>query len=753
MAIAYARREALEALLPSDVPPASDLSVVLDELADGVLRLDADGAVSFANRPARGMLGGLGGETLIGRDFMALLGPSDVGARTVIEAVARGERSDVLTAITDPRVGRRLQVRVKGMGDGGCLLVFTPASTAESVSLSLSAFFEQLPRTGVAIFDARHVYTYMGGGAWNDIEANPEDFVGLHIEQVWGPEVAAQLGPLFDTALGGTYAYDRLDWAGKAWELWVGPIPPGADGSPRGMAVSRDVTDELEQRTRLDLVMHALDNIDLGVLIADARAPDIPTIYVNPGFTRLTGYAWEEAIGRNCRFLRGDLPPQPETDVIRQALANGRSCVVTLKNRRRDGSLFDNRLSIEPVRDAEGVVTHFIGVQEDVTELLAREAELERSRRLNALGRLAGGVAHDLRNVISGVQMLLDLASDHPDMPPEALEHVQDAKAFLDRGVSVTSELLAFARVQPVRDEPVDIRSLVRQRVSLFRHLLRDDIRLHVESEDAVWARIDPGRFDQVLVNLVTNAEAALPEGGNLAFRVRVIGADEAVRIAPGLDVRGAERWVHVAVQDDGVGMSHDVRDNAFDPFFTTRADAGGSGLGLSSVFGTMRQVGGGVWLDSEVGVGTCVHLLLPEARPPSEPATAEVASPGKATGLNLLIADDEPILRRAMSTLLTLDGHHVRVAESGAEALELLANPQTPIDVLLTDVVMPGVSGLDLVAAARRHRPGMPVVLMTGYSPEVLGTAVEGVRVVSKPFDRNGLQTVLAEIAAEQAG
>jgi two-component system, cell cycle sensor histidine kinase and response regulator CckA len=392
----------------------------------------------------------------------------------------------------------------------------------------------------------------------------------------------------------------------------------------------------------------------------------------------------------------------------------------------------------------------------DITERLhaiealrQRDDQLRQSQKMEAVGRLAGGIAHDFSNVLTVITGACERLQDRIGGVPGAATDIESILRNSDRAASLTRQLLAFSRQQTLAPQPLDLSALVRKATHLLKRLIGEHIQLAIElpaGEVAVEA--DPTQLEQVLMNLAINARDAMPEGGslNVAVRRRAIDAAFAASHPPMV----AGDFVLLEVTDTGTGMSPETLARAFEPFFTTKDPAHGTGLGLSTVYGIVKQSGGFIWIDSEMGKGTTFHIFLPPTA--ATPLKTEVAKPTARTPVKpvtILLAEDEEDVRTLLCELLESHGHRVLEASSPAHALVVADGYRGHIDLLLTDVVMPGGTGRELARQVMAKRPEMKVLYISGYpehgSP---GRVLEsGVPFLPKPFTRDLLLAKLAQI------
>jgi|GEM_PF-1523729 len=409
------------------------------------------------------------------------------------------------------------------------------------------------------------------------------------------------------------------------------------------------------------------------------------------------------------------------------------------------------------VRDRNGEVLEIIGSGRDITDRRNLEDQLRQSQKLQAIGQLAGGVAHDFNNILQAILGRLGLVDTRLDPEDPNARDIEQIRAAALRAAALTRQLLAFGRKQVLQPKNLEVNAAVSDLLSLVRPMIGADVELVFKrgaNLDPVHA--DPGQFEQILMNLCVNARDAMPNGGTLTLRTGMAVFDETFRAANAWAKPG--RWVLLGVADTGVGMSPEVRDRVFEPFFTTKGVGKGTGLGLATVHGIVHQHGGWIRVDSEPGLGTEFRLFFPPAStrtedgekattPPSEldaPAAREdEALPGSRGDETLLVADDEPMVLSFAATVLEEAGYAVLSAEDGIRATALAAEHAERIDLVILDMVMPGPGGEAIVIELRERRPELPVLLTSGYSEEVLGRSKEafaGLELLQKPYTADEL-------------
>ncbi len=397
----------------------------------------------------------------------------------------------------------------------------------------------------------------------------------------------------------------------------------------------------------------------------------------------------------------------------------------------------------------------------DITELRKTERELEQSRaqlrhsqKMEALGRLAGGVAHDFNNLLTAIMGSSTVIERNIDSQERVLEEVAEIRAAAERAAKLTQQLLAFGRKQPMKPEIIDLRQTVSEARGMLARLVGEHVDLRIElSEEPSTALVDVTQLEQVLMNLVINAADALEREGRITVRVEKRDLHEDVETEQG--TVGAGEWATLVVEDSGPGMERETLSRIFEPFFTTKAAGVGSGLGLSTVHGIVEQSGGVVEVWSEPGCGTTFRVHLPHAKGFGRSVTGEIVMPDAPRGGDerILVVEDNEMLLRLCSRILTAAGYEVLKAADGRAALELAKRQDRPADLLLTDVMMPGLKGPEVADAIRELWPEVAVIYMTGYAADILGERAdrETMRLLNKPFHPDVLEAAVREALDER--
>ncbi|MGD0089467.1 MAG: PAS domain S-box protein [Planctomycetota bacterium] len=507
-------------------------------------------------------------------------------------------------------------------------------------------------------------------------------------------------------------------------------------GQLRGFVeITRDVTERRRAEEAQTRLATAVEQAAETIVITDAHAT---ILYANPVFEKITGYTREEAIGQNPRLLKSGKQDAEFYRRMWDRLSRGEVWHGHLINKRKDGTLYEEEATISPVRDTLGRIVNYIALKLDVTREAQLETQLHQAQKMESIGRLAGGVAHDFNNILSVVlgygQMALDrIAADDPLR--KKLEAVVRAG---ERGAALARQLLIFSRKQVVEPKVLSLNLVAADFEKMLRRLIGEDVTLTLAlAPDLGPIRADTGQIEQVLMNLCVNARDAMPQGGKLLIQTANVTLNETyAREHPGTALGP---HVMLAVRDTGSGMSPDVLAHIFEPFFTTKEPGKGTGLGLSVVYGIVEQSGGSITVYSEVGHGTTFKVYFPCALPPARAVgSRKTLTVLKAQGETVLVVDDEEDIRIMVQETLQDLSYKVLVGTGPQDALRLVETYTGPLHLLLTDVVMPEMSGKDLAERLKAKHPEVKVLYMSGYTSNVVldhGVNGETLAFIEKPF------------------
>jgi PAS domain S-box-containing protein len=464
----------------------------------------------------------------------------------------------------------------------------------------------------------------------------------------------------------------------------------------------------------------------------------------NLGAQRIKGYAPNEIIGEH--FSRFYAPEDRDAGVPKRALETARETgryEAEGWRVRKDGSRFWASVVLDAIRDDEGKLIGFAKITRDMTEKREAQLQLEQSReqlfrsqKMEALGQLTGGLAHDFNNLLTAILGAADLASRNLDRPEKVRRMLEGIRNSAQRGASLTKQLLAFARAQALEIRQIELKDFMTDVTTLVRPSLRSDIELVIEISDQLWpVDADAGALELAVLNLAFNARDAMKEGGKLrisAHNVVLNGQPEGLK----------GEHVALRVSDTGAGMTPQTKERVFEPFFTTKSFGEGTGLGLSQVFGFVKQIGGGVTAESELGRGSTFTLYLPASR--GSNAAETKVNGADALGRVLIVEDDTLVAELAAGMMHEL-GYEAIVAHSAKEALDRLAGGEKP-KLIFSDIVMPGgITGIELARKVRNRFPELPILLTTGYSEQVAGS--HGFPVLQKPYELDSLAGALGRV------
>jgi signal transduction histidine kinase len=397
-------------------------------------------------------------------------------------------------------------------------------------------------------------------------------------------------------------------------------------------------------------------------------------------------------------------------------------------------------------RGPDGRPIRMIGTVQDVTDRRQLEEQLRHAQKMEAVGRLAGGVAHDLNNALTAIIGYTELVLSEVGDDRQVHSDVEEIRRAAARAASVAQQLLAFSRKQLLDPRVFDLNKIVADLARLFERTLGADISLRTMLAPELPSIVgDPGQVEQALVNLVVNARDAMPRGGQLVIATKIQEVDEGfARAHPGMT---PGRFVTLSVTDTGHGLDPDTQAHIFEPFFTTKDVDKGTGLGLAMVYSTVKQSGGFIFVDSEVGKGATFNLYFPAIRENDPPRQFPFEGVGSSTP-TILVVEDEPSILNLVGLTLRPDGYRLLRATSGRDALDLAASFEGPIDLLLTDAKMPGMGGIELVRELRSRRPGLPVIVMSGYTQELVDfdPRSKDILTLQKPFSPADLRARIRE-------
>ncbi|MGA9904214.1 MAG: PAS domain S-box protein [Terriglobales bacterium] len=463
----------------------------------------------------------------------------------------------------------------------------------------------------------------------------------------------------------------------------------------------------------------------------------------NKGAERIYGYTPDEIIGKHISILA----PSDRTDEIPEILrkiARGET-VDHFESMRlaKDGRTLNVSISVSPLQSAQGEIIGASAIARDITAQKKAEGQLHQSQKMEAIGRLAGGVAHDFNNILGIISACAEFLRDRIENA-EPAQYIENIKKATERGSALTRQLLTFSRSSAIQPRLLDVNERLRDVGKLLRPLMGDDVEiLIVAKSPAAVVEADPGQLDQIVVNLAVNARDAMPRGGKFILETRTENFDE--EFAEQHQNMAAGKYILLAVSDTGTGMDEATVSRIFEPFFTTKEVGKGTGLGLATVYGIVKQSAGHIMVYSEPGHGTTFKIYLPSADHKiglGSKAEVEAVSP-KRHGTTILLVEDDETMRSLTRQLLQQHGYTVLEADDGKSALDVVESRKGPIDLVLTDVVMRRMSGPELVERLHASHPDLKAVFMSGYTGELIAereVLKRGITLLEKPFSRAAL-------------
>lgn len=502
-----------------------------------------------------------------------------------------------------------------------------------------------------------------------------------------------------------------------------------------------NITERVQLDNKLNLLLQAVEYSNASVVITDIAGK---IQFVNRRFEQVTGYTRKEVFGKNPSILKSGETSSDTYKSMWETITAGREWKGEFHNRKKNGNLFWESATITPIMDDREEITGYMAIKEDINHQKLTQEALRRSQKMEALGQLTGGIAHDFNNLLGIIIGNLDFLKRLVRNDEKALNRIETAAKATLRGAALTRQLLSFSSRQGVTREAIDVNRIIREMEGMLARSLNPEVELQTNLDNSLWITdIDPGDLEDALLNLALNAKAAMPKGGKLTITTANIYLDEYYAhfhadIEPG-------EYIELTVSDTGCGMSREVQEHAFEPFYSTRPKDEGTGLGLSMVYGFVQRAGGHTTIQSALGKGTHVHLYLPRSKQTCESAAARsVIDVSTQTGSgNILVVDDERELKELTVEFLKEAGYVVNTAENGRDAMSVLAqHPET--DLLFSDVLMPGgMNGYELAVQAQQKYPKLKVLFTSGFTDTTIANEVRqrfSAGILNKPFRKEDL-------------
>jgi PAS domain S-box/PAS domain S-box/PAS domain S-box len=748
----------------------NDLDLTLHSIGDAVLSTDARGAITRMNPVAEHLTGWTIDEAT-GRPLSDVFQIVDESTRAPVDGITNtvlcegaivdlGNHTVLIARDGSERciVDSAAPIRDENGVGGGMVLVFSDQTQQRAARRALEeresrlrAIVENEPECVKEVsVDGRLLNMNPAGLEMIEARDGAEVF-GRPIVELVHPEDRVSFLELHERVAGGETGRLQFRTVGrKGMERWMDThsVPLRAhDGSITSvLSVTRDISEQRRANASLLTQAQMLDSIGQSVI---ARDLEDTIIYANRAAGELYGRSPAEMLGLNVHAVRvlQDTPGwwQQTMSRLRRGEVYGGDILIETHS----GRVFPALVGYSPMMDETGTLVGIIGIVTDITDRRQLEAQYLQAQKMESVGRLAGGVAHDFNNLLTVINGIADLALTTVDEVDPLHTDLLDIRQAGERAASLTRQLLAFSRLQILKMEVLGLNTVVANLMGMLRRLIGEDIELAIKPGAGMdTVRVDPGSIEQVIMNLAVNARDAMPAGGTLTIETGDVELDDAYAAEHPSVQPGA--YVMLAISDTGVGMDESTRAKIFEPFFTTKERGQGTGLGLATVFGIVKQSGGSIWVYSEVGMGTTFKIYLPRVDDEAcadEPATAPAAAPG--AGTILIVEDEEALLRLARRILLSA-GYAVLAAANGEEARRMLEGDHPPVDLVLTDVVLPGISGSQLARWITNTHPKIKVVLTSGYTDDALvrcGVFSDRYHFIGKPYTAQELTAKLHEV------
>ncbi len=624
----------------------------------------------------------------------------------------------------------------------------------QRVEDQLRRLLEYLP-AGIVVWDQEATMIYINHAVLELLdETDPEKILGRKTFDFIHPDFREEVRQRYQTLLEGGHVTPEVvrlqTAAGREKIVELDSVPFSFNRESCFISLLVDIEERYKaEETRRRLVT-AIEQARESIVITDNRGV---IEYVNPAFTDVTGYGRDEVIGLTPRIIRSG---EHDTDFYRtiwETITAGRVWQGRIVNRRKDGTLFTEAATISPVRNTIGKITHFVAVKRDITHEVELEAQLRQAQKMEAIGTLAGGIAHDFNNILGAILGFTDMALLHCDPGSPLHENLLHIRKGGKRAADLVQQILTFSRMTTAEKEPVPVVPLVRESLKLLRASLPATIEIEQELDAAgMNVLANPVKIQQVVMNLCTNAFHAMREqGGLLTVHLGTVPAAECRRMLT--SVRGD--CVRLTVSDTGTGIDADTMERIFDPFFTTKGPGEGTGLGLSVVHGIVRDLGGTITVSSEPGEGTTFTVILPAVRKDLSPVLANLNEPLPGGTEHILIVDDEKDILETCKMMLQHLGYAVTLCGRPLEAVALVREQHELYDLVITDQTMPKMTGTELIGEMLSIRPGLPIILCTGYSDKVneeVARRAGARRLLMKPVELRKLARAIREVLDEDA-
>jgi len=614
-------------------------------------------------------------------------------------------------------------------------------------------FFENAP-VYCYMISANGVILDVNSAALKMLGYRKDELIGKHLKTIYCPESLGRMRRLLLTwKKTGGLKDEEMVIVTKKGERRTVLLNAGAIKNKDGeiiysISLQMDITERMRAEAKMKILLAAIEQAAEAVIMTN---PNGTIQYINTAFEKITGYSRQEAAGRNANILKSGKQEAGFYRDLWGTIKNGKVWTGRLINKKKDGTVYEEDATIFPVFSSDGKIMNFTKIAHDVTEKIRLEKQFLQAQKMESVGRLAGGIAHDFNNLLTGIAISAEMAREELKPGDKILEYIENISETSERAVDLVGQLLSFSRKQITSPVIIDLNNVVRSMDSMIRPVIGGDIDfITVLYPEVLPIKIDAGQLDQIIMNLVVNARDAMPRGGEFTIKVFAIESGDDIRSAYSFIEPG--RYVILEATDNGIGMDKETLAHIFEPFYTTKEMGKGTGLGLSTVYGILKQAGGYIVAQSEPGKGTTFRLYFPlsSGRPvpmQEKPRHTALVLGGEES---ILIVDDEKVIRKLLKEILTRAGYKVYSASNGNEAKILFQSLSEKPTLLITDLVMPDINGVELALDLQKTTPDLKTVFISGYAEEADERYIKIDRqadFIAKPFNMSQILGKIREV------